>query len=169
MAHIHLHLGKILVVLMVVVVLAASIACAAAPVATPTPSGPSITITAPTNGSTVAAGNVTVTVKVANFSLVDKLGQTNVAGQGHIHYFKDVDAPTTAGKPAVTAAGTYAATAATSYTWPNVTAGKHTFSVELINNDHTPLATPVVVKVTVTVSGSAGQTPAATATAISGY
>jgi len=119
---------------------------------------PAIEITSPANGSTVPAGNITVSVKVSNFSLVDKLGQPSVSGEGHIHYFYDVDAPTTQGQPAVTAAGTYAATAATSYTWPNVTPGTHSFSVELVNNDHTPLNPPYVFKVTVTVQGAAAPT-----------
>jgi hypothetical protein len=69
----------------------------------------------------------------------------------------DVDAPTTPGQPAVTAPGTYAATIATTYVWHNVAPGTHTFSVELANNDHTPLATPVVAKITVTVAPGGGQ------------
>ncbi len=73
-------------------------------------------------------------------------------GEGHIIYFKDVDAPTDQTVPAITAAGTYAATASTSYTWQNVAVGTHTFSAELVNNDHKPLATPVVAKITVTVT-----------------
>jgi len=119
---------------------------------------PSIEITSPANGATIPAGNVTISVKVSNFNIVNKLGQTNVSGEGHIHYFFDVDAPTTQGQPAVTAPGTYAATTATSYTWPNVTPGTHTFSVELINNDHTPLNPPYVAKITVTVQGAAAPT-----------
>jgi len=117
---------------------------------------PKITILLPQNRSVVPAGDITVTVDVANFNLVAKLSQDNVPGEGHIHYYMDADAPTTPGEPAVTEAGTYAATAATSYTWKNVAAGTHTFSVQLVNNDHTPLSTPVVVKIVVTVSKSAG-------------
>ena len=117
------------------------------------PATPQITITSPANNSSVAAGNVTVSVQVSNFNLVDKLSQTNVPGEGHIHYFKDVDPPTTPGQPAVTAPGTYAATAATSYTWQDVAPGSHSFSVELVNNNHTPLVPPVVATVTVTVTG----------------
>ncbi len=120
--------------------------------ATTTTSAPTLKITAPTGGGTgIVPGNITVTVEVTNFQLVDKLGQANVSGQGHLHYFLDVDAPTTPGQPAVTAPGTYAATASTSYTWPNVTGGQHKFSVELINNDHTPLVPPVVASVNLLV------------------
>ena len=124
-------------------------------------SNPRITIMTPQNGKILRAGSVTITVNVSNFNLVDKLGTANVAGQGHIHYFMDVLPPTTAGQPAVTAQGTYAATAATSYTWTNVTPGIHTFYVELINNDHTPLSTPVVAQTLVYAinytGGSGGQ------------
>jgi len=120
---------------------------------------PRITIVSPQNRSVVPVGDVTITVDVANFNLVEKLSQANVPGEGHIHYFMDVDAPTTPGQPAVTEAGTYAATAATSYTWHDVAAGTHTFSVELVNNDHTPLITPVVVKITIVVSASSGGGP----------
>jgi outer membrane protein assembly factor BamB len=120
---------------------------------------PRITITSPTNGKIQKAGSVTINVSVSDFDLVDKLGSTNVAGQGHIHYFLDVQPPTTQGQPAVTTAGTYAATAATSYTWTNVPTGIHTFYVELVNNDHTPLANPVIAQIQVyliTYSGGLG-------------
>ncbi len=118
---------------------------------------PSISIVIPANNSVVPAGDVLISVQVSNFKIVDALGQPAVAGQGHIHYFMDVDAPTTQGQPAVTAQGTYAATIATSYTWKNVASGSHTFSVELTNNDHTPLNPPVVAKITVTVIAAGGQ------------
>jgi outer membrane protein assembly factor BamB len=111
---------------------------------------PVVNIVSPVASSALAAGDVTVTAEATNITLVDQLGQPSAAGQGHIHYFLDADAPTTPGKPAVTAPGTYAATAATSYTWKNVPAGTHTLSVELVNNDHTPLNPPVVQKITVT-------------------
>lgn len=62
---------------------------------TTTVPAPTITITSPTGNIVPQIGKVTVTVSVANFNLVDKLGQTNVVGQGHIHYFLDVDPPTT--------------------------------------------------------------------------
>ncbi|MDD1677183.1 MAG: PQQ-dependent sugar dehydrogenase, partial [Methanomicrobiales archaeon] len=120
--------------------------CTAPPAAVP-----AITISSPADGATLPAGNVTVTVSVTGLTIVDKLGGANVAGEGHIHYFLDATPPTEQGKPAVTAPGTYAATTATSYTWRNVTSGTHTLGVELVQNDHTPLATPVWKLITVTV------------------
>jgi plastocyanin len=121
--------------------------------ATPTqPSaGPAIRITEPGSGNKFGIGNLTVTVEVSNFTIVNQLGKSNSAGQGHIHYFMDVDAPTATGQPAVSAAGTYAALADTSFTWTNVGGGSHTFSVELVNNDHTPLNPPVIDSKTVLV------------------
>jgi plastocyanin len=115
---------------------------------------PKIIITEPLNGSEIAVGNVNISVAVENFSVVDKLGKPSVAGEGHIHYFMDAKAATTPGKPAITKLGTYAPTINKSHTWKNVTAGKHNFSVELVNNDHTPLSPPVVAEVNVTAKAA---------------
>jgi plastocyanin len=148
--------GNKLPVFVIAFTLIGLVACAgAAPTTTPPPTSPpppapSIVITAPT-GQIFGIGDVTVKVQVSNFTLVDKLGQPNVPGEGHIHYFLDVDPPTTPGQPAITAGGTYAATADTSYTWHNVGSGQHKFSVELVNNNHTPLVPPVVASITVNV------------------
>ena len=119
----------------------------------PTGTTPTVVITAPAAGSSVPAGNVTVTASASNFSVVDKLNQAAVPGEGHLHFYLDVQQPpTTPGQPAITQQGTYHATATTTYTWPNVTAGSHTFAVQLVNNDHTPLNPPVLASVTVTVT-----------------
>jgi len=112
---------------------------------------PQVGIARPAAGATVEGTNVIVTAWVKNFDLVNELGKANVAGQGHLHYFMDVQAPTTPGQPAITAAGTYVPTPYAYYTWSNVTPGMHTFSVELVNNDHTPLNPPVVASVNVNV------------------
>jgi hypothetical protein len=115
--------------------------------------GATVQITEPAKGSTVEAGDVKVTVDPQNFNIVDKLGQDPVAGEGHVHFYFDVEEiPTTPGQPAVTAdASTYHAAATTTYTWPDVEAGEHTFGVQLVNNNHTPLEPPVTAEVTVTV------------------
>jgi outer membrane protein assembly factor BamB/plastocyanin len=112
---------------------------------------PQISITSPKDGSTMASTEVNVSVQVMNFNLTDKLGAANVTGEGHIHYFKDVQVPTSPGLPAITEAGTYAPTPNTSYTWMNLSPGLHTFSVELVNNDHTPLFPPVTDTVNATI------------------
>lgn len=115
---------------------------------------PLITIMEPKDGAEVAAGDIIVLVQVQNFSLVNKLGEPNVAGEGHIHYFIDVAAPTAEGIPAITAPGTYAPTPNTTFTWTNVTAGIHNLSVELVNNEHTPLVPAVVAMVNITAKAA---------------
>ena len=110
-----------------------------------------IVIMEPKENTSLSAGNITVAVQVENFSLVNKLGKANVAGEGHIHYYMDAKIPTMPGKPALSAPGTYAPTANTSFTWKNVTPGMHNFSVQLVNNDHTPVIPLVTAQVNVTV------------------
>jgi hypothetical protein len=127
----------------------------------PTAAAPTVRITSPAAGATVAPGDLTVTIEVSNFT-VQPPGGANVAGRGHIHYYMDVTIPTAPGAAAVTAPGTYQAVPSTTATWENVPAGSHTFGVQLVNNDHTPLSPPVTATVTVTV-GAATTPPAAAA------
>jgi hypothetical protein len=110
-------------------------------------------IISPEDGATLEAGDIEVSVDVANFEVVDKLGQDLAAGEGHVHYYINVDEiPTTPGEPAVTDdETTYHAEATTSFTWQGVRPGEHTFGVQLVNNDHTPLEPPVTDEITVTV------------------
>ena len=91
-------------------------------------------------------------MEVNNLILVANTGQAPAPGEGHIIYFMDVEVPTNPGEAATTDAGTYSATADTSYTWHNVPAGVHTFSIELVNDDDTPLSPAVVAAVTINVS-----------------
>lgn len=111
-------------------------------------------ITSPKDGAGLAAGDITVSAEVTNFNLVDKQGQANVAGQGHLYFYLDVDAPTTAGQPAAPASGTFASVSGNNYIFKSVPAGTHTISIELVNNDNTPLNPPVVQKITVTADTS---------------
>lgn len=140
-----------IIAILVIVVIAAAVILSGA--LNPAPdNSPGLSITTPQNGASVVGPNVTVTIAVSHFSIVDKLGQANVAGEGHVHYFLDVAVPTTPGQPAVTAPGTYAATVSTSYTWHNLSAGSHTLSALLVNNNHTPLEPAVYKTITVTVA-----------------
>jgi len=117
------------------------------------PAGPAIQITSPQDGAAIAAGATTIEVLVSDFALADKLGQANFPGQGHIHYFLDVPAPTVQGQPAFPPAGsTWADTADASCMFNNILVGSHTITVELVNNDHTPLNPPATKTVTVTAS-----------------
>jgi plastocyanin len=113
---------------------------------------PKITIISPKEGKQILSDNITILVNITNFDLVNKLGQPNVPGEGHIHYYIDVPIPTIAGKPATTAAETFAPTINTTFTWKNVEPGKHNLSVQLVNNDHTPIVPLVFGRANVTVT-----------------
>jgi len=117
------------------------------------PSGttPDLTITSPADGAVLPAGAITVSVSVSNFNLVPRYGQPYAAGEGHLHYYMGVGGPAVPGSSGVIAPVTFIPTIATSYTWEDVPAGIHTFSIELANNDHSPFIPPVVKTVTVTV------------------
>ena len=107
-------------------------------------------ITYPDFDGGVDAGTVTVTVLVRNFSVVDRIGEQNKPGEGHIVYFKDVSPPTIPGLSVATQPGTFQISALTSCTWYNVSPDIHTFAIELVNNDNTPLIPPVIDAVDVT-------------------
>jgi len=119
----------------------------------------SVKIVEPAEGATLNAGDIKVAVEVKKFDIVDKIDQPAKEGEGHVHYYLDVgEIPTKDGEPAVTRQGTYHAQATKEYVWPNVSAGEHTFAVQLANNDHTPLRPPVIAQVTVTVKAAGGAT-----------
>jgi hypothetical protein len=113
----------------------------------------SVAITAPENGAVLDAGDIEVTLDITEFEIVEKIGEAPTAGEGHVHYYINVDEiPTAPGQPAITDdETTYHAEATPSYTWLGVRPGTHTFGVQLVNNDHTPLEPPVTDEVTVTV------------------
>ncbi|HTY52080.1 MAG TPA: PQQ-dependent sugar dehydrogenase [Methanomicrobiales archaeon] len=139
-----------------IAVLAALAGCAAqqAP-------SPAISIVTPQNGATVQAGDIPVTVQVSNFNIVDKQGQASVAGEGHVHFYLDIGTvPSDPAKPAIPsdASVPWAHVSGTSYTFANVAPGTHVITVQLVNNDHTPLIPLAVATATITVG------PAATAT-----
>ena len=148
-----------------------TIAAASTPPATTPPAAATSTvkITSPTAGATVPAGTVSVSVDIANFQ-IQPPGGANAAGVGHIHYYRDVAPPTDPTKGAVTPADaigvTYKAVQTTTATWDNVTAGPHTFSVELVNNDHKPFTPPITATVSVTVAAAATTPPASTGPSI---
>ncbi len=135
-----------------------------APVPTPTPSptptpAPTLSITSPREGASVPAGDVTVSAQVTNFKVVDKQGMANLPGEGHLHFYLDIDAPTTPDKPAVPASGVWAHVSATTNTFINLAPGMHTISVQLINNNHTPVTPIVVAKINITVTPRVTATP----------
>jgi plastocyanin len=125
---------------------------------------PNLVIATPRDGNTLPAGDIMVTTQVTNFNVVDKQGQANVSREGHLHFYLDVDAPTTQGQPAIPASGVWAHVSATTYTFTNVAAGTHTISVELVNNEHTPLDPAVVQKITINVVAATTTTTSTTTT-----
>jgi plastocyanin len=138
------------------------------PSATQAPPGnPTVSIVSPQALASVPAGNIPVTIKVSNFNIVDKQGQANVVGEGHIHYYLDVSPiPSDPSKPAIPpdANAVWAHVASTSYTFTNVSPGSHIISVQLANNDHTPVVPIATASVMVMVTGAGGPTPSATST-----
>ncbi|MBI4286492.1 MAG: copper oxidase [Chloroflexi bacterium] len=113
---------------------------------------PVLTITSPADSATLPAGDVTIAVEVANLQLVAPGGPA-VAGQGHIsyYYYADIDIPAASGAPGMTGEGASKATTELFVAWENVKPGVHSFGVQLVNNDGTPLAPPVWAMVSVTV------------------
>ncbi|WP_343240979.1 fasciclin domain-containing protein, partial [Methanoculleus sp. UBA334] len=126
---------------------------------TPEPTGANVTIVSPEEGASVPAGNVTVSVNVTNFTLVEPTGQANVPGEGHLHYYLDAPVPTNASEPAVPETGGYVISTNLTHTWENVTAGEHNLSVQLTNNDHTPVVPLVFKTVNVTADGNVTPEP----------
>jgi len=112
---------------------------------------PSIVIMSPESGFISNTGDVTITVKVLSFALVEKVGQSNVTGEGHIIYYLDVDIPKIQGAQATATPGTFTVTSATSYTWGGLKTGHHMLRVQLVNNNNTPLADPVFASVGIDV------------------
>jgi hypothetical protein len=117
--------------------------------------GPDVRILAPS--ADPIAGSVTITVDVANFELADTTGTRNVAGQGRIVYYLDTVVPTYYQHSAAGTAGAYAIESGLSHTWAGVSPGEHTFSVQLVGFDGSPLPAPVVDTRTFLVGPPAGR------------
>jgi hypothetical protein len=90
-------------------------------------------------------------VYVDNFKLADKSGQANQSGEGHLIYYQDVTPPLVQGQSALSDEGSYFISTAKTYTWENMSAGRHNLWVQLVNNDNTPLEPPAAVRVPITV------------------
>jgi hypothetical protein len=124
---------------------------ASATVTVGTPGGPpQLSIVNPADGDTLPPGMVYLAVEVGGFivSRVD-MGVVNRAGEGHLMYYMDETPPTDPGVPATTERSIVSTD--TNHLWKNITEGQHTFSVQLVNNDDTPLDTPVTATVTLDI------------------
>ncbi len=155
---------SILLILLALVAAGAILAgCTSQPAS---PAVPTVQITSPANGASLPAGSVAVKIQVQNFAIVDKQGQANVPGEGHVHYYLDVSPiPSDPSKPAIPAdaKANWAHVASDSYTFTNVSPGMHTVTVQLANNDHTPVTPLATATVMITVTGTPG-TPTVTIT-----
>jgi hypothetical protein len=132
----------------VVLILTLLAACQPEPVV---PQDARILIIDPAAESSQSSSTVTIRTFIERLDLVEKAGQLNSQGEGHIVYYMDAAPPLVQGESALSAAGSYAVSAGTSYAWDNVPPGEHTFWVQLVNNDDTPLQPPQAVRVYVTV------------------
>jgi hypothetical protein len=116
------------------------------------PEQPVTTLLSPGNGDVLPSGDVRVHIYLQNFDMIPAgSGLANAANQGHAVYYLDATPPIVPGESALTATGTYAESTDIAYIWSGVQPGQHTFSVQLVNNDGTPLFGPMVVRATVTV------------------
>ena len=89
-------------------------------------------------------GAAEVQVMAKNIKLVDpsKSGEMAKSGQGHIHYQMD--------------SGLIIATPASKLEFHGLAPGKHTLTVTLANNDHTPIGMPQSIDLTIPQAGAAG-------------
>ena len=110
---------------------------------------PQVLILAPDFDGGILAGNVTIVVQVTRFTLTPP-GGPKAPGTGHLIYYRDVVPPVAPGQPAVTAPGTSVASLSDTLTWEDVTPGTHTFAVQLVQADNTPLRPPVLDAIDVT-------------------
>jgi hypothetical protein len=112
--------------------------------------GASVELIQPSDRSTLPPGAVRIVANVTAFAVVAKQFHPAVDGEGHVHFYLDVEKlPTTHAPPAT---GVYRSVSRTTYTWPNVPPGVHVFSVQLVGNDHVPLDPPAIDEVRVTVT-----------------
>jgi len=145
---VHCKSGIIIIVLLLSAFFLIAISCRPEPVA---PQEAYMYIVEPAPDSTISGDSVRILTYVQNFTVVDKEGQPNKAGEGHLIYYKDISVPLTSGKAAVTTEGTYVISTSTQHTWQNVKPGRHVFWVQLVNNDNTPLEPPSAVSVPVSI------------------
>ena len=143
---------QVLILLAILPILALTACSTAVPIKAQDASTPAIKILIPRDNpgaeGITGEGLFPVVVEVTSFKLADKPGGENIPGEGHIHYFMDVEP----GKSAVSAEGKYADTIETTYFWPQIGSGFHTFWAELVNNDHTPLNPPAIAKARTTAA-----------------
>lgn len=100
---------------------------------------PELTVKSPQGGDSINGTSVTVEFEASDFSIVPStvpLGEAglrpeaNRDGEGHVHFMLDL-------MPIIVWESTEP------YTLTDVPPGEHILTVELVNNDHSPLSPPV--------------------------
>ncbi len=90
--------------------------------------------------------DIDFSVEVAGINIVDKIGQKNVPGEGHLVF--SIRPPVTVpNRAAYTDEDLYWVTANTTATWVNATATYVDYAVQIVNNDDTPLFPPVYAEI----------------------
>lgn len=97
---------------------------------------PTIEITSPVEGATVPAGDVKVTVEVTDLEF-SMPSNTNVPGQGHVHFTLDDEPFEMSTEPA--------------YTFKDVAPGSHKLEAEVVQNNTDSFDPPIVQEITFTV------------------
>ena len=111
---------------------------------------PQLAIANPADGDTLPPGNILISAEVGAFIIsAADMGVINREGEGHLIYYIDEDPPTDPGTPAKT--DTCAVSTELQHLWKHIPQGQHTFAVQLVNNDDTPLDTPVTTVITLDV------------------
>jgi LPXTG-motif cell wall-anchored protein len=131
----------------------------AAPEAIANAGTPDVQVVSPSDGATVGP-KFTIQVKPTNFtSSLELEGKPNLKGYGHYHVFVDMPAMTEGGGGAMMSmAGMVLMPGSDSFdvdlsAWP---AGKHTLTVELVQNDHTPIEGVKPAMITINLQGTTG-------------
>jgi hypothetical protein len=95
-----------------------------------------------------------------DFSIVRSGNFDPLEWAGDIIFYLDVKPPSKQGQPATTAKGTYQTSNINDFvSWKNVTAGKHSFSAQLVKSDLTPLDPPVDSSIEIEVPSSGTDKP----------
>jgi hypothetical protein len=116
---------------------------------------PVLAVTSPVNGAVFDTGTVTLSIDVDNLTLLAGT-RPNIAGEGRVIYYLDVEIPVEQGKTAITAPGTFTDAAVTSKTWTNLAPGTHSLGIQLVQNDRTPFNPPVTAVLNVMVKSPGG-------------
>jgi Domain of unknown function (DUF4399)/Family of unknown function (DUF6130) len=113
----------------------------------PAGGAPSVVILSPKTGATVGP-DFDVSFAVFNFAMVQPYGQSDAPNEGHIHVLVD---------------GNYNQLVASVETvhLTGLSGGSHTITLQLVNNDHTPISPAVSASISVTVSSATGTIAAA--------